>query len=367
MLVHRVVARSLALLVLGLCTRSDASILPSFHPDSLAWFADEIVIASEGGRVDGHLEVTSVITGSLRPGDQLAIRELEEFARPAARHVTCASGPCAAHVSGRRMVLFLTRTPGGPMGPASMAGDSTLPAMHGATDGVGGFRVSVAWVEAGEVYAFRQDMNPGPQLLERQMSETSLASLVAAVRAQHAALDAALAIPIVAARIPALLALASAADGTWAGGHARDEAIDAMARSGPAALPSLRALLGDASRREVHPAIVSAIARAGGVSAAPELIAVVTRERAFWVATAPGLAVGWWNGAGLAWGEVERFRAHYMLLLAALEALQPMETRAARPSVSALRSLWRSMPQLEDRSGLDQMSQTCDDVLARIR
>jgi hypothetical protein len=38
-----------------------------------------------------------------------------------------------------------------------------------------------------------------------------------------------------------------------------------------------------------------------------------------------------------------------------------------KATVTAFRDYWRSLPQLEDRSGLNQMSEECDQLLAELK
>ncbi len=73
--------------------------------------------------------------------------------------------------------------------------------------------------------------------------------------------------------------------------------------------------------------------------------------------------MGWWNGTGLQWSEVETLRNRYVKVLHALYALKQIKYGGSRNAVIELRNFWRLLPQLEDKSGLNQMSEECDNVL----
>jgi hypothetical protein len=52
-----------------------------------------------------------------------------------------------------------------------------------------------------------------------------------------------------------------------------------------------------------------------------------------------------------------------MKLIAALAVLRELKYRDSQTAVTELRDFWKSLPQLEDRSGLNQMSERCDGML----
>jgi hypothetical protein len=73
------------------------------------------------------------------------------------------------------------------------------------------------------------------------------------------------------------------------------------------------------------------------------------------------LKEGWWNDMRNT--NTEYLRSRYGKLLFALVTLQEQKYAGCRTVVTQFRDFWRSLPQLEDRSGLNQMSQQCDQIL----
>jgi len=90
---------------------------------------------------------------------------------------------------------------------------------------------------------------------------------------------------------------------------------------------------------------------------------MVETELAFWKRAAPTLKQGWWNGEGLEWEQVEPLRIRYGVVLEVFYSLKKIRPPECRSAVTEFRDYWCSLPQLEDRSGLSQMSQACDAVL----
>lgn len=80
-------------------------------------------------------------------------------------------------------------------------------------------------------------------------------------------------------------------------------------------------------------------------------------------ATAPHLRVGWWNDLDDADANQVR-RDHYGKALAAIRGLKAIDGKGSQATIRPFRDFWRSLPQLEDSSGLDQMSRTCDALLS---
>jgi len=144
---------------------------------------------------------------------------------------------------------------------------------------------------------------------------------------------------------------------------ARKEAFNILAGCGDAALPILRMLLGDESNGRLYGDIIDAMGSAGGAQLGPEFIKIVDEELQFWRARAPSLEKGWWNGKGVEPPEVRLLRERYTKVLHVFRELRKMRLRDSRSAVQEFRRYWRSLPQLEDQSGLDQMSQACDAVL----
>ena len=69
-----------------------------------------------------------------------------------------------------------------------------------------------------------------------------------------------------------------------------------------------------------------------------------------------------WNGKS----KTEGLRNRYSKALEALRALKKLKYHRSREVDSELRDVWRSFPQLEDKTGLDQLSKSCDELLAAL-
>lgn len=335
-----------------------AGIRPSFFLDDLAWRATDVVVASEVDLAGGRLSVIETWKGRLSPGDALSIAELREFADAESRTektVQPAKDKTSRPVivSGKRMVLFLTR-------PASgLAREGGIWKGWEPASEYGGFAVSVAWIEGGNSYAIVQSKNPGLSELCRQtQSEVEMKMRVMALMRTQGSLAKLAGIPETGERAK------RAAEYVRSDIYlARTEAFRILAGSGKPALPVLRHLLEDKSNADQYGDIINAMAAAGGRELGPEFVGLLENELAFWKAKAPSLQKGWWNGTGLQWSEVEAFRSEYVKSINIVGAFREWKLSGAREAVRAFRDCWRSLPQLGDDSGLDQMRQACDAVL----
>ena len=353
--------RGALVVVLMLLTfvRANAAIRPSFMLEHCAWHATEIVVASEGQAIDGTLNVLAVWDGELAVGDSVSIPELSRFSseesrtvRPYFDDIRDKTPPLV--LSSQRMVLFLKR------------GENQLAHGKAVTDTewkpaslYGGMNVSVAWLAEDKVYAFTQVMNPGPSILgyqryseeELQRRITDIVKTRNELRAINGLTDISL---------KATEAVKYTDSPIY---YAREEAFRVLGDAGADALPHLRGILRDSEKLRLHDEAINALGSAGGESVVPELTAIVEEELAFWKKTAPELKQGWWNGKGLEWNQVDPLRDRYSVVLEVFYTLRKIRSPASRTSVQNFRDFWRSLPQLEDKSGLNQMSEACDKVL----
>jgi hypothetical protein len=225
-------------------------------------------------------------------------------------------------------------------------------------------QLSVAWIEQGQVYAFVQMKNPGPiRLTSLRMTERFMREQVRQLTTAQEALARALALPDRGKRAEALAPLVRSDRY-----YVRAAGFEALGDCGKDALPVLRRLLRDDSLAGHHGDLVRVLTRAGGAAVGPELTALVEQELAFWKKIGPALPVGWWNGGpGLPNETVDRLRDRYGLVLWALRGLAEVRCAESKKVVTEFRDFWRSLPQLEDKSGLNEMSQECDRVLAGLK
>lgn len=337
-----------------------AGIRPSFMLDHSAWHATDIVVAAEGEKIDGKLSVIEVWKGRLSQGDVLAVTGLQMFANEASRTVKQFGGAKREKkppvvVSGERMILFLRR--GSPR--TGKEEPPSGPAIWQPASLFGGMKVSVVWIEGETTYAFTQVMNPGPSILTRQRySEKEMKKRMREIADIQNSLA-----KVAEVSAPADRVEKAAPYVTSNVYYARREAFRILAACKTPAVPLLRKMLADESKASQYGAIVDAMADAGGSELGQEFTQIVEEELKFWKAEAPSLQKGWWNGKGLDWAKIRKLRDRYSKILHVFYGLRKMKFEGSRNAVQTFRDYWRSLPQLEDKSGLDQMSQACDTVL----
>ncbi len=327
---------------------------PSFNLEHCTWHATDIVLASEGETIDGRLSVLKVLAGRLNTGDSITVPELGEFSPEESRTVrpflhTPNDKEPPLVLSGEKLVVFLKR-----------GGDKSakIPAWSPASR-FGGMKVSTVWIADGHVYGFKQVKNPGPSILtDLNYSEDKLEQRVLSINKTRKDLRACA--KLTEAQRRAKVAVKFVDSPHY---YARKEAFRLLAECGDDALPHLWKILRDQHKVDLHEKAVKALGIAGGESVVPEFIAMLEKELSFWRKTAPELKRGWWNGKGLEWKDVEPLQDRYLVAREIIYALRRIKSPACRSVVREFREYWRSLPQLEDKSGLDQMSKACDAVL----
>ena len=342
------------LMLLGWIAPAQASIGPTFLLESCAWDATDIVVVTSPKLAAGTAEVLETWKGDVRRGDVLAIPELAAFASEEARTVVQSprfgqqqtGSPVV--VTGARIVLFLKKDPEAPGKwlPASIFGD---------------MRVAMVWMPGVKAYSFQQWMRPGPtELREMALSSADVRDNAEAIlKTQHDLSEAAsIASPGQRAR-----ALAPFAREKYF--RARQDALADLAGCGDAALPVLEALLGSREGPLRGDEIVQAIEKIGGAPATEEMVQIVRTETSYWKRTAPKLLPGWWNwnGPGLNESQREVVQDHCAVTNAAVYALLEMDYRGDMDAIRELRDYWSSLPQLNDKGGLDEVVTYCDRML----
>jgi hypothetical protein len=352
---------ALITLILLSAAPAHAGIRPSFSLDNCSWFATHVVVAAEGERVDGRLTVLESWKGDLRPGEVINVPELAAFRAKSSRLIRKGfwdeSSTPPEYVTGARMVLFLKEKPKAEGEDA----DSARVRSWEPAGRRGGMNVSVLWVEGDQTHGFVQVMNPGDSILIRLgKSEGETRDRFSEVVALHDSLNRAATIRDASARAEALEQFTASELYL-----AREAAFEGLRGCGRAAPPVLRRMLHDRSRLKVHGQVIKVMAEIGGEGVGEELTAVVGEELDFWRATAPGLGEGWWNEINKP--ETELLRDRYTRVYDALLGLKRLKYAGCRAVVTEFRDFWRSLPQLEDRGGLNQMSEACDEILSQLR
>jgi hypothetical protein len=306
--------------------------------------------------IDGRLTVLESWKGDLAPGDAVSVPELAAFNPEPSRLVKkpfwFKDAEPSRHVTGDRMVLFLKEKP-----RAQTEGDEAARGRVWEPAGNGGVNVSALWVEGDKTYAFIQVMNPGDTILiDYGKSESEVKTIFSEVDGERDALERAAAVKEPAARAEALAPFTARESYLT-----RAAAFDGLRACGRAALPVLRGMLRDRERLQSHAQVIETLTEIGGPDVGEELTRAVAEELAFWKARGPGLKHGWWNRVNEP--EMEALRDRYMKLHAALLGIKKIGDEGSHAVVAELRDFWRFWPQLDDRSGLHQLTKTCDEIL----
>lgn len=342
----------LFLLVLAMDAR--ARIMPSFHLESSVWPATDIVLASQVDGAAGEVTVLETWKGTLTKGATIQVVGLP--AAPIQISTRWGNRPPPESVSGQRIVLFLK-----PATPKEGETPTTRPAgtLFEGTASYGGAQVSAVWIEDTEPFAFVQRVNPGPTELHplgqtevEFVKETFVILDVKDQLSRIAKLDSSL------DRARALVPMTRSR--YW---HARKEAFALLGQCGGDALPLLRKMLRDEAVDQSD--VVRALAAAAGADAGKELAAILQDELAYWKSVGPSLKPGWWNAGPEDQRKV--LQAHYNVLQNSLRALANAPDHPAREVVTQLRELWLSLPQLNDRSGVNAIVEECERAMKTAR
>jgi len=349
--------------------KSEAGIRPSFRLPDSAWNATDVVVA-KAGEGDRPLTVLEVWKGDLKIGSEVALAKgFRAQGRTVSRDSFSIKPPSDEEpkpptaLSGDRMILFLRRAnvevPGfrqinekgeDPIEPRSPWAPATS---------FGEMEVSVVWVEDGETYANLQVINPGPTLLVRYgQSEERIRKYVNDVSETQADLQEISDVQDASVRVERAVTFVLSDHA-----EARLQAFRILEKSGSAALPALRELLLDDRYAEVQSTVIDCMADAHQFELDGEFASYLKKDLEFWTSRGPQLEVGWWNGEGLTGEEARKLRNRYGRTLHLVYGLQETQDGLARNTVRELRQFWTSLPQLNDKSGLDQMTEACTKVL----
>jgi hypothetical protein len=347
----------LSAVVFSFVQPSLAGIRPAFLLDYCSWHATDIVLVEVTPKL-GVFRVIEPLKGGLKAGHLVAVSELQ----PASGAMEIVAYPrefddivkgganeqIPAQGVGSQMVLFLKESPEGSSNQWKSA------------DLFGEMKASAVWIDGGQLYAFRQLVNPGPSVLVPwDMSLDKMRDRVSEIGRIELDLVKVTAMGDGAARAEGLK-LYVRSDIL----EARQLALSELGKSGPNALPVIREMLADPAFAEEGPELVKTFAEAGGASVGKELNMSLQEQVKFWQATAPTLSVGWWNQDASPHAPLrERYMQTWELVL----ALERVHYQPASTTAEQLGNLWRSLPQLNDPSGLDQMATECDKLVADFR
>lgn len=296
-------------------------------------------------------------------GDAISIPELATFKPRSSREIKTGSlletEETGKYVTGARMILFLKRQTT-PAANKNQIDNDAISSITWRPADDAGFNVSVVWVEGTDTYAFQQLMNPGPSLLtEYRIAEPEIKDRSLEVIGVQNSVNETLTISDCLKKSEALERFV-----TSPLYYARDVAFAEMQKCGEPALPVLRKMLTDQSLLSVHSEVIASMAKVAGEKIGDELTQLVKVELEFWKATGPILKEGWWNK--IEDPETEILRNRYSRMYTALSSLKKLRFDGCRETVIELRDFWRSLPQLDDKGGLNQISEECDKILSAL-
>lgn len=342
-----------------------AGIRPSFMLDNSTWHATHIVVATEGDEIDGKLTVIESWKGDLRAGEIVDVPDLAAFKTDASREVHYFLGEGnesrIKHVTGKRMVLFLIKNPN----EEKAAGQEKLPVTPKRWLPANLYKevnTAILWIEGEKSFAFMQIINPGPsELVEYSASETTIKAAVLKIIKDQNELNAINVIEDKLKRAEMLKRFTNSENY-----FARQFAFASFGVCGPEALPILREMLKEESNMQLHQHVIKAMTAAAPDRIGEELVTILKDETAFWKITGPNLKPGWWNDFSVGDEKRKRLQDRYGKVLEILYSLRKLKYVPCKSAVAEFRDFWRSLPQLEDRSGLNQMSEACDHVLREL-
>jgi hypothetical protein len=348
--------RVFVFLVAFLSHAAMAAFRPSFSLDYSGWHATDIVLVTTTSK-DGAFQVVETWKGDLVVGEQTAVPELRPSpdAIPISNYPKSWSAALLGGVSeqtprepiGSRMVLFLTRASGGQR--------TWKP-----SDVMDSMKASVLWIHHGDLYCFGQPSNPGPSVLSlSHYSEGELRSRVIEINGVQQDITAALAVKDATERAERLKIFVHSDIQP-----ARTSAFEGLGKSGPSAVRTISGMLDDPAFADEASELVKALVEAGGDAVAEELNTRLQHDLAFWKSRASSLSVGWWNEDTSIHAPLrERYDQTYQLIL----GLEATHYSPAISTAVALRDYWRSLPQLNDPSGLNQITEECDKLIRKLQ
>lgn len=346
-----------------------AGIRPSFALDYCAWHATDVVLVEVTPK-DGVFLVVESWTGELQPGERIIVPELKPVpgAVPISLYPRRADffAPDEGGISeqipreplGSRMVLFLK---GEKDSEASHSpGNIESGEKWGPADFSNEMKTSVVWIDGEYLYGFQQVMNPGPSVLTRlNTSLQKMKDRVTEIDRIHQELVEVVSIGNCSARAQGLRSYVRSEVY-----EAQRLALSELGKCGPAAVETIRGMLNDSAFGDEAAELVKALVEAGGEAVGGELTSRLQQELAFWQATGPSLSQGWWNQDPAPHAPLrERYSQTFQLIL----GLERTHYAPALITAKNLGNFWRSLPQLNDPSGLNQVAEECDKLVEHLR
>jgi hypothetical protein len=330
----------------------EAGIRPSFDLDGCSWKATHVVLVKTTSR-DGVFSVVKSWKGDLKPGESLEVPELKpdkdavpisRYPQPRPFHFDSSgvSERIPKQPVGSQMILFLKRRQEG--GPTSSSASIGKVQWESANPW-GGLQVSALWIDGRKAFCFLQVSNPGPSALSEcprwPLPSSDMAVLIARIeevlRVQRDLAEA-LVFPNtdVRARRIARIALGDVYD-------ARNEAMEALGKSGTVALPEVLQIMDQPPTSYGGGQVIRVFIGAAGKDSGRQLHARLQQDLIYWKAVTPALTPDWLGqltepGAPL----FMKFEETELLV----QELDREHYTPAAPTVTELRDFWVSQPLL---------------------
>jgi hypothetical protein len=141
-------------------------------------------------------------------------------------------------------------------------------------------------------------------------------------------------------------------------------ALEQLGKGGPSAMETIRPMLDDPEYKLDAEDLIKAFAEAGGESAGEELNNRLQKELVFWETVGPTLRQGWWNQDAKPDAPL---RLCYGQTIELVRGLHRTHYTPALTTAVQLRDFWRSHPQLNDPSGLDQLARECNSLITHLQ
>ena len=360
----------LPLILLAISPRlTPARMEPSFELDYCTWHATDLVLVEVTAK-DGVFSVVESWKGELRPSELITIPELTPAfgAKPISLYPTKTN--FFAHDDkaglgeqiprqpiGSRMVLFL-RSRGD--SEVSRSTDANAAEKWRPADVFDKMKTSTAWIDGEQVYGFQQLINPGPsKLFVLHSSLQQMKARVTEINRIQKELTEVVSNGNSSARAEGFKPYVCSTLF-----EAQRLALTELGKCGPSALSTIRGMLDDPAFADEAADLVRSFAEAGGEQVGEELNSRLQKELAFWQATAPSLSQGWWNQDARPHAP---FRERYMQTFQLVLALELTHYTPASLTATRLGGFWRSLPQLNDQSGLNQMAEECEKLVDHLR
>lgn len=339
-----------------------AAIGPSFSLDYSSFHSTDIVMVRTVSD-DDSFEVVESWKGDIGIGDRLVIPEL----RPAADALPISAYPPSWPNSlrweaipkqplGSRMILFLRRNASG--GPPLESDRVSARRVWLPSDVMRSMKASVVWIDGNHMYCFTRvhepsALDPMPESLVGLRNRVSeILDIQRDMAMATSSLDG-------HQRAEALKPYARSEIFT-----VQQFALEQLGKSGPSAVPTIRVMLDDPMFADEAIQSIEALVKAGGKGVGEDLNSRLFQELAFWRSAASSLPQGWWNQDPSIHAPL---REEYGKTLQLVVGIGQIHYVQALASVSQLRDFWRSLPQLNDPTGLNQMVEECDKSIRQLR